>query len=486
MNRMALAAPSRLATFAGSEVVGVGGTAADAAIAMALIAMCTEPGVCAPGAGGYVTVDAGDGAPVVVDGYMAVPGMGFEGEPVSTRVSMAYGGGVITDVGPGSIAVPGSFAALGLVSQRYGKLPWKELLYLVADLVGRGFPLSQACRTYLVDSGTLIFDKDPATRSALFDGDRLKEVGELVVFEGMGDTLRQIGEEGSSTFYQGDLGASIVADLAARGSSLTRKDLASYRTEVRRPLELMVSGWQIVSNPPPAIGGIAVLGAVQKMVESADPLDAEVWLSSMAEVLGHRDEFETGGATQAGIGEFLERAGLRAPSTITVSAVDGEGIAVAATFSAGYGSGVVPAGTGLLMNNSIGEIELIPGGAGSLVPGQRMMSNMAPTTARSGDNVISIGSPGADRITSALAITLVRFLCSGDTLSAAIEHPRLHPESLEPLGIAAEIGLDLHGAGIRWYAERHMYFGGVNAAGLVAGTLVAHADSRRVGSAVVV
>jgi gamma-glutamyltranspeptidase / glutathione hydrolase len=139
-----------------------------------------------------------------------------------------------------------------------------------------------------------------------------------------------------------------------------------------------------------------------------------------------------------------------------------------------------------LMNNSIGEIELIPGGSGSLVPGERMMSNMAPTTARSGSEVISIGSPGADRITSALAITLVRFLCSGDTLFDSIEHPRLHPESLSPLQVAAEVGLEIDHAGVRWYPERHMFFGGVNAAGMIGGELVAHADSRRVGSPVVV
>lgn len=471
MERMALAAPSQLATSAATSIVEAGGTAADAAIVMALVAMCTEPGVCAPGAGGFVTVDAGDGNPVVIDGYMAVPGIGFGGEVVSDLVTMEYGGGVTTAVGPGSIAVPGSFAALEVVSERYGKVPWVEVLGQVADVVEPNFPLSAACYTYLVDSGTLIFDRDPVVKSALFDGERLKTAGEPVAFEGLADTLRWIGREGSATFYRGDLAKLIVSDLGARGSALTAEDLASYRPIMREPLQIEVEGWAAVSNPEPAVGGITMMGALREVAASTDPLSPEVWRSALVNSFRARREFELS---------------LRAPSTITVSAVDRSGTAVAATFSSGYGSGVVPAGTGLLMNNSVGELELIPGGSDSLVPGQRMLSNMAPTTVRSGRDVFAMGSPGADRITSALMITLSRLLLAGDALSEAVEFPRLHPESLDPLAVAAERGLDIEGENLRWYDERHMFFGGVNAVGLVDGQFVAHADSRRVGSAIVV
>jgi gamma-glutamyltranspeptidase/glutathione hydrolase len=471
MKRMALAAPSQLATTAATSIVEAGGTAADAAVTMALVAMCTEPGVCAPGAGGFIAVDAGDGRPVVIDGYMAVPGIGFEGEPVSEIVSMEYGGGVTTAIGAGSIAVPGSFAALEMVSNRYGKVPWGEVLGLVAGVVEPGFPLSKACDTYLVDSGRLIFIRDPVVRSALFDGARRKTAGETVVFAGLADSLRWIGEEGSEVFYRGDLARSIVSDLAERGSALTAQDMAAYQPILREPLKISVDGWDAVSNPEPAVGGMTMLGALGEVAASEDPLDPEVWVDALIGTFVLRREYEES---------------LTAPSTITVSAVDSSGEAVAATFSAGYGSGVVPAGTGLLMNNSMGELELIPGGPGSLVPGERMLSNMAPTTVRSGNSVFALGSPGADRITSALMITLTRLILGGDDLHAAVEHPRLHPESLEPLAIAAERGLDLEGDEIRWYEDRHMFFGGVNAAGLIDGELVAHADSRRVGSAVMV
>jgi gamma-glutamyltranspeptidase / glutathione hydrolase len=471
MPRMALAGPSDLATSAAASLVESGGTAVDAAVAMALVAMCTEPGVCAPGAGGFVTIDAGDGVPMVIDGYMAVPGVGFDGGAAHEIVTMEYGGGVTTAIGPGSIAVPGSFASLQLASTRHGRIPWREILNLVADVVALGFPLSRACRTYLVDSGKLIFNRDPAVKEALFDGERLKEIGETVVVEGLADSLRWIGDEGAEVFYRGGLAKSIVADLSERGSALTSTDLVAYRPILRNPMQLNVAGWNVVSNPKPAVGGAAMLGAVSRIASSPDPLRPVVWRDGLVDALKVRLEYEEE---------------LRSPSTITVSAVDGTGTAVAATFSAGYGSGVIPSGTGLMMNNSMGELELIPGGPAALVPGARMLSNMAPTTVRSGNDVFALGSPGADRITSALALTLVRLLLAGDDLHEAVEHARLHPESLSPLAVAAERGLELDGGDVRWYDERHMFFGGVNAAGLVNGRLVAHADSRRAGSAVVV
>lgn len=484
MTSIALAAPSSLAARAGEDVAALGGTAVDAAVVMALVAMCTEPGVCAPGAGGFVTVDAGDGAPVVIDGNMAVPGIGFSGLPVSESVTMRYGGGVTTFVGPGSVAVPGGFAALATANERYGRVPWAELLGSVADLVERGFPMNEVCYSYLVDAGPLVFSQDQASRAALFDGDIVKSPGDVVVFEDLADSLRQIGEEGADTFYRGDLAGRITSDLGARGSRVTPDDFQSYQAVVREPIGATIGGWDIVANPPPAIGGVAILDALGSLAASSDPLRHEAWRNALVDTFRHRRDYESS-LEDDGLDRLLAAAGLRSPSTISVAAADGDGIAVSATFSAGYGSGVIPEGTGLLMNNSLGEIELVPRGEDSLVPGRRMLSNMAPTAIRSGDDVVAIGSPGADRITSALVITLARFLYGGDSLPAAIEHPRLHPEGVDPVALAAEPGILLDDTGIRWFDEPHMFFGGVNSAGLIGGELIAHSDSRRAGVALV-
>lgn len=432
----------------------------DVAVVAALTAMCTEPGVCGPGGGGFLTIDVPRRPPVVIDGYMAYPGIGFDGEPKLREVSMEYGGGVTTLVDAGSIAVPGVFAGLEMASEMFGVAPWAMLMDAVADAVEGGFPLSAPCHLYLNDGAAPIYSSDPVARDALFNGDRSLPLGSTVDFPGLAKALRLIGEEGAEVFYRGDLAESIVSDLTERGGQLTREDMARYHAVAREPLEVGLKGWSLALNPPPAIGGSTVARTLEL-------------------VAGDEPRHRAAALTTA----FAERLGepVRSPSTISVAAADGDGGVVAASFSAGYGSGIIPKGTGMLMNNALGELELV---SGEGEPGERMISNMAPTVGRGPSGAVAIGSPGADRITSAIATTLLR-LAGGDSLQAAIDFPRLHPEFGEfGVRLAAEPGQDLEGAGmpIRGYSATHMYFGGVNGAAFLDGGLQGHADSRRTGS----
>jgi gamma-glutamyltranspeptidase/glutathione hydrolase len=456
--RIAVAGPSRVVTDAAAVVGEEGGSVVDVAIVAALTATCTEPGVCGPGGGGYLTVDLPGSDPVVIDGYMAHPGKGFSGEPELRRVTMPYGGGVTTLVGGGSVAVPGGFAALEMAWQMFGSAPWSTLMGVVADAVEDGFPLSPACHLYLNDGADLIFRIDPVVERALFDGGRSRPVGAKILFPGLAESLREIGIEGTATLYQGDLGRFIVAELESRGGQLTREDLSSYRAIVREPIAHQLEGWHLSLNPPPAVGGATVALALAGIGDR----------SSMA-------------LARALISAFQARydGALRSPSTIAVAAVDEGGGAVAASFSAAYGSGLAPAG--MLMNNSVGELELA---AEEPYPGQRMLSNMAPTVARRGAEAVAIASPGADRITSAIATTLAG-IASGEGLEEAIDHPRIHPE-FDELGprLAAEPGSHLDGleTALRIFDGPHMFFGGVNGAALLGGELHAYADRRRTGS----
>ena len=460
MPRIAVAGPSSVVTDAAVAVGEEGGSVVDVAIVAALTAMCTEPGVCGPGGGGFLAIDVPGRAPVVVDGYMAFPGIGFEGEPIIREVSMAYGGGVTTLVDAGSIAVPGAFAALDLASRMFGGVPWKLLMDVVASAVEDGFPLSAPCYLYLNDGAAPIYTSDPVAREALFDGERSHPQGHTILFPGLAETLRLIGEEGARFFYEGELGRAIVDNLASRGSRLTMADMDTYEAMAREPILSQLGDWRLAHNPTPAIGG----KTVARVLELVD---------------GRRVAARAAALTEA----FSERrgAGLRSPSTVSVAAADEHGGVVAASFSAGYGSGIIPHGTGMLMNNALGELELVDGPG---VPGERLPSNMAPTVGRSGDEAVAVGSPGADRITTAVATTLLR-LAEGDSLQQAIDHPRLHPEFGEfGVRLAAEPGQDLEGIDldIREFDRPHMYFGGVNGAGFLAGHLRAHADARRTGS----
>jgi gamma-glutamyltranspeptidase / glutathione hydrolase len=460
VTRISVSGPSRIVTDTAVAVGDEGGSVVDVAVVAALTAMCTEPGVCGPGAGGFITVDVEGTAPMVVDGYVAYPGIGFAGEPYLREVTMPYGGGVTTLVDAGSVGVPGALAALDVAWQRFGALPWKVLMEAVASAVADGFPLSEAANTYFSEGAREVFWQDPVSRSALFEGEAPKPVGAPIVFPGLADTLRHLGEQGASDFYNGDVARAIVDDLTGRGGQLTMEDMATYRAVDRVPVRARRGEWQLDLNPTPAVGGVAVARALEL---AADASEAEL-AAALTRVFEERRD-----------------GSLMSPSTVSVAAVDENGGAVAASFSAGYGSGVVPDGTGMLMNNSMGELELL---TGEIVPGERMISNMAPTVARSTDSVVALGSPGADRITTALVTTLAR-LAVGDDLGTAIDHPRLHPEFGDfGVRIAAEPGLDLAGVGfeVRHFERRHMYFGGVNGAALLDGDLVAYADGRRTGS----
>ena len=455
----------------------------DVAVVAALTAMCTEPGICAPAGGGYLTIDHQGSECLVIDCYLAYPGLRFEGEPLVREVSMDYGGMMTTLVGAGSVAVPGVFAGLERASEMFGVVPWHDLMEVVAESVEDGFPLSESARLYLTIAGKPIFSQDPLVRDALYRENRLIEAGELVRFPGLADTLRLIGEEGSEVFYRGDLGASIVADLAERGGQLTREDLAAYRVVLREPIEVEIGDWTVATNPPPAVGGVTVALALQAL--GGRPLDARALAEALVPAFRTRLE-DLGGDRETWANEVLANAGLRSPSTISVSVVGDDGSSVAASMSAGYGAGIVAAGTGMLLNNSVGEVELNPVGPGSVGPGERMMSNMAPSTGRGDRGVFAVGSPGADRITSAVVSTIAR-LAAGEDLETAIEHPRLHPEFGNwGVRVAAEPGLDLDDFEwpVRVFGQKHMYFGGVNGAALL-GPLQAHGDSRRGGAAVV-
>lgn len=484
MKSVVIAAPSEFAAAAGAAIADEGGSVVDALIAATLAAMCSEPGVCAPGGGGFLTVWPGDQDPVSIDGYMARPGRDLPPErPLrSYPVSMEYGGGITTEVGPASIAVPGGFAAFSAAHRRWGRMPWSEVIGHVADLMEQGFPLPGACHYYLGYSGESVFGSDPASRAALFDGDRLRDPGETVKVEGLPGSLRRIAEDGAATFYTGDLGQEIVSDLAERGSLLTTADLTEYRPVVGPALRSDLGGWSLATTPPPAVGGVAVSAILRILFDGDDPLDPDRWATAQERVARlRRHELEPAGdRTAAGWQVLSSFPGRGSGSTVNISVAGRDGTVAAATMSGGYGSGVIPTGTGLWMNNSLGERELNPGGVEATPIGARLISNMAPSAAARPGRRLAIGSPGADRITSALAISLT-LLLTGHDLAASIEHPRLHFE-LNRNTVAVEPGLDL-GPGFvaRPFPNLNMYFGGATAAEWTPGSLTGHADSRRTG-----
>ena len=470
----------------------------DAAIAAAWVGAVAEPGICAPGSGGFVTVWGPGADPVTIDGYIEMPGRGLPPERFgkgTQEIHLEYGGGVSMHVGHGSVGTPGGPAALSVASELYGRVPWAVALEPALELATNGFELSPPARQYLEFSGAKVFGWHPDSRKALHHEDgSLIEVGERIYIEGLADSLDRISRNGAADFYTGEIGHAIAADMAENGGLVTADDLAEYRPVVRDALVGPVGDWIVATNPSPAIGGV-VLGAMLRLIgeRPSNPWsreDVEHMVEVQKSVLGYRrDHVDMREDIEAAIAEM--QAAFRSPSTVHTSVVDSDGLACSITLSAGYGSGVMVPGTGLWLNNCLGEIELNRRGLHTWPVGSRLVSNMSPTVARdSTGRVLSIGSPGADRITTAIWQVFANHANAGMSLAGSIGHPRMHLEMTDDgPRMVAEPGIPTDLGGIPWRTTTgpSMYFGGVGVAEWSpGGGLVAESDPRRSGGTAIV
>ena len=503
MSKVTIASGSEISAHAGANVADCGGNAVDAALAAALVSMCTEPGVIAPGANGFITIWQPDREPIVIDAYGEMPGRGLDSDRFGRGMREAfldYGGGMSTLVGHGSIATPGMFAGLGRASRLYGNLPWAEIVFPARESVARGFPLSAVAAEYFSYSHKLIFGWHPESYRILHDDEgSYLPAGKIIHIPRLADSLQFIGEQGVDVFYTGEIGQSIVTEIQANQGLLTARDLAEYRAIARSPIRIKFKDWDIVTNPAPAVGGACLAAMLLQMERQSFSEWNKNTIQAIAQiqqsVLQYRSKYLEGASLDSmnqQAARLLELAAegnldksMQSPSTIHVSAVDSDGLACSVSASSGYGSGVMI--DGLWLNNSLGEIELHPQGLRGLSPGTRLNSNMAPTIARHKDGaVLAIGSPGASRITSAIAQTMFNFICLEMPLADAIAHPRLHFEIFEEIPTVAfesDLAIDtLPNFNSRGFDQLSMYFGGVQAA-LSHPTqgLVAAADPRRAG-----
>ncbi len=482
MTRVAVATTSQLAADGANEVAELGGNAVDCALAAALTTMNTEPGVCALAGSAFVTIWQPDADPVTIDGNVAVPGLGVpeaERGGGAKSVTLDYGGGITTLVGSGSVAVPGSLAAIERAWQLFGSARWSDLFVPVIRATRDGFPLSRACHYYLGFSGKPIFDRSQDGFDALHEADgALLRQGDLVVVPHLADSLTAIADEGAQIFYRGELAHRISQHVRDNGGGLSLEDLERFEAVERPSLTVGIGDWTIASTPPPAIGG-SVLSA---MLLACRDLRHERWTQAALErliyvqraVLNFRRQcMDLADDVEPEARELLELAAdsprlskWASASTVHTSAVDENGVACAVTASSGYGSGEMPEGTGLWLNNCLGEIELNRRGLDAGPPGVRLPSNMSPSVARRKGRVLAVGTPGADRITTALHQFLVNLLQMGMPLEAAIAHPRLHIDmSGDTDRLMAEPGLDLPEVDlpVNVMPDLNMYFGGIGA-----------------------
>jgi gamma-glutamyltranspeptidase / glutathione hydrolase len=433
----------------GAEILADGGTAADAVVAMTLASCIAETVMSGLLAGCHAIVF--DGSRVMsLDGFAAVPSA--EGE--MEELAIPFGDELVAyDIGPASCAVPGLPGALGELSERLGRLPWRRLCEPALTLARAGVPLPEMhARTLEMFSELFSLGRG----GELFTGDgHLLAAGDLLRQPGLVDTLEALAEEGASSVYRGSLAEAL---LGVDGVVLTADDLAGYRPLWRDPVLLEYAGRRIATR--------AGLSGVPDLLPRLPRLAG---LAATDRVLALVGAFEP--VSEAG------------EHTTNLVAIDAHGRACVLTHSLGVGAGTWLPGFDIQLNNLLGESDIAHGEPQA---GDHLESRMAPTLAFDAEGLeLAVGSAGATRLRTALATVMAAILDEGYDAETAVSLPRLHP-TLELIDVEPGVDeralelLEESGRTVRRWDRMHHYFGGVSCVGRAG----AAGDPRRSGAAI--
>ncbi len=512
--RGAVAAGHPLTAEAGAAVLREGGNAVDAAVAAVLTSFVTESPLTGFGAGGFMLVHMRESEDVLLDFFVEVPGRANverRSELVPIPVYFSPESPQVFNVGAASCGVPGTAAGLAEALGRYGSIPLAELAREPARLAREGVRVN-AEQAFIFRILEPILTHQPESRSIYAPQGRILTEGDVFRYEDLGGALERYGTEGPGPFCEGEIAREVSDWVLARGGILGADDLAAYRPRDREPVRARYRRREVLTNPPPSSGGILIafalalldrvasaeVATVVAAMEEAQVARTEAFFHGLYED-GYANEFLSAARIEAAVERVRKGArppdpagpsGDRLGSTTHITAVDDEGRCASVTCSNGTGSGVIVPGTGIHVNNMLGEEDLNPLGFHVTPPGRRVPSMMSPTVVlRDGELEAGLGSGGSNRIRSAVLQTIIRLIDDGIDAQAAVDAPRVHFESG---AVQAEPGTDEEGLDrlaargyqlVRW-EERNLFFGGVHAVARdpASGELHGGGDARRGGA----
>lgn len=470
---------------AGAWALREGGNAVDAAIAAVGVSLTAESPLTGLGAGGYMLVSRPGERPVLLDFFVAAPGLGdLRRRAELIPIAVDFGDTIqVFNVGAPSCGVPGVPSGLATAAERFASMPLRALLEPAVEVARDGLELSRE-QAYLLELLRPILCRTPEGKSIYEPRGRPAAVGDRLAFPALAATIELLGAEGPAPFYEGELAEGIAAAMRDNGGTVTVADLVAYETAERDPVTASYGGFQIYTNPPPSSGGVLIAYALELLARTSST-DVEAIVAVMQAAQSARTREFLAGIHRPGFAaDFLaDRLG----STTHLTALDSEGGCASVTCSNGSGSGEFVAGTGIQLNNMLGEQDLNPFGFHASPAGRRMPSMMSPTIALRGAEIVGLGSGGSNRIRSAITQTLVRSLGDGLALQDAVDAPRVH---FEDGVVHAEPGIDEAALGrlaasgyevVRW-RDQNLYFGGVHAASGGVSEASAAGDSRRGGA----
>ncbi len=477
---------------AGVEVLREGGNAVDAAVAAMLASFAAEPLLTGLGAGGHMLVAGGGEEPAILDFFVQAPARLKDGSAAELEaVDVSFGDAVqVFYIGPASCGVYGTPAGVCAAVERWGTIPLQRLAEPAARLAREGVRLN-AGQAYVAEILAELLTLTPECASLWAPEGHVLGEGELLRNPELGDALDRLGSDGAEPFYRGDVARAVCDWLTERGGSLSAAELASYRAIEREPVHIRYRDRSVLTNPPPSAGGTLLAYSLALLDRGPQPPPLEGVLTAMEAAQSERTPEFVEGLAQDG---FLERfLASRLGSTTHISVLDSEGRACSVTCTNGEGSGVVVPGTGIHVNNVMGEEDLNPLGWHRHPAGRRMPSMMAPSVVLEPDGEVELvlGSAGSNRIRSAILQTIVGVVDHGLGAREAVQAPRMHVEDgivyHEPgidMSVVRELDPELE---IVAFHALNLFFGGVQAVHRGGGgEMTGAGDPRRGGVAVAV
>jgi gamma-glutamyltranspeptidase / glutathione hydrolase len=471
----------------GVAILKRGGNAVDAAVAVGFALGVTHPSAGNIGGGGFMVLRFPDGTAASIDYREVAPG-------AAQRDMYLDAQGQVTDkgrIGPLAAGVPGVVAGLGFAHQKYGKLPWADVVAPAIALARDGCTLDSFHADDLKGAAGRIAEylkqvgsSNPALQAAL-----ASTLATLAKPDGSnyapGDTWRQpelaktlelIGKNGPQAFYRGAFAEQMASRVREMGGIWSSADLAGYRALPREPISFSYRGHDIITMPPPSAGGIVlrqILAAAETLelyrlewdsverihlyVEAlrrtyadrnqlvGDPEFVKIPLQQLLDVgymkqrMADVDPKHATPSSQIKAGVQLQES----EHTTHFSVVDASGLAVANTYTlnGGFGAKVMVPGTGVIMNNEMDDFTskvgasnmfgLVQGPQNAIQPGKRMLSSMSPTIIVKGGKLRAVvGSPGGPTITTTVAQIVMQLIDHDRSLKDAVAATRIHHQWL--------------------------------------------------------
>jgi len=495
-----------LASAAGKEMLGAGGSAADAAIAVMLALTVVEPQSSGIGGGGFLLYhDAETGKLYAIDGRETAPKaargdmfLGADGKPMGFREAVPGGK---------SVGVPGNIRLAAAAHARFGKLPWAKLFEPAIRLARDGFEMSPRLHDMLAMRAAHAATTEWAKATYFNADDTPKLAGMTVRNAALASFLTKIARDGPDAFYRGADAAKLantVATAAKNPQAMTAGDLAGYKVEWRAPVCGEYRSWRVCGMPPPSSGGTTVL-AILKQLERFDlkalgPDSPESWhliAESMRLAYADREAYladpdfapvptaglvdtaylsaraalidpakalaSVSAGTPPGATAVASVADGEVPSTSHFAAADAAGdvASYTSTIEGVWGSGL--AVNGFFLNNEMTDFSLVPEKDGKPVPnrvepGKRPRSSMAPTIVydRNGKVVLAIGAAGGSTIIAQVAKAVIGVLDWGMDVETAIALPQIYAVGNR---VAVEAGSKLEGMSPALTAKGHAVSG---------------------------